>query len=174
MQLEGTRKDLQDFRRAPVQDPLDVLNVFRTFSKAIIAFLESKGREPSAHHLLLHAFVSGRAHHCFALRLSSRHAATVLQEQYEQRNLWYCVCAAMDSQIDVALHTLVQMAPEHLYYHVKVVEQLVWEPWAAESEAQFSLMLMVRSPKLLRNVQLRTSKEMSDDTLSQEPLARSS
>ena len=51
----------------------------------------------------------------------------------------------MDSQIDVALHTLVQMAPEHLYYHVKVVELLVWEPWAAESEAQFVLLLMVRA-----------------------------
>ena len=52
----------------------------------------------------------------------------------------------MDSQIDVALHTIVQMAPEHLYYHVKVVEHLVWEPWAAESEAQFAIMIMVRAP----------------------------
>lgn len=50
----------------------------------------------------------------------------------------------MDSQIDVALHTLVQIAPEHLYYHVRVVETLVWEPWLAESEAQFCLLLMVR------------------------------
>jgi hypothetical protein len=50
----------------------------------------------------------------------------------------------MDSQIDVALHTLVQMAPEHLYYHVKVAESLVWEAWASDNEAQFALMLMVR------------------------------
>jgi hypothetical protein len=61
-------------------------------------------------------------------------------------------CADMDSQIDVALHTLVQMAPEHLYYHIKVVEQLVWEPWLAENEAQFCLLLMVRSRWSCANV----------------------
>ena len=51
----------------------------------------------------------------------------------------------MDAQIDVALHTLVQMAPEHLYYHLKVVEHLVWEPWVDAGPAQFAMLLMVRS-----------------------------
>ena len=51
----------------------------------------------------------------------------------------------MDAQIDVALHTLVQMAPQHLYYHLKVVEHLVWEPWVDAGPAQFAMLLMVRS-----------------------------
>jgi hypothetical protein len=53
--------------------------------------------------------------------------------------------SGMDSQVDVSIHTLVQLAPEHLYYHIKVVELLVWEPWTSQNEAQFSLLLMVRA-----------------------------
>ena len=51
----------------------------------------------------------------------------------------------MDSQVDVALHTLVQLAPERLYHHIKVVESLVWEPWISDNESQFCLLLMVRT-----------------------------
>jgi hypothetical protein len=51
--------------------------------------------------------------------------------------------AGMDSQVDVSIHTLVQLAPGHLYFHIKAVELLVWEPWTSQSEAQFSLLLMV-------------------------------
>lgn len=51
--------------------------------------------------------------------------------------------AAMDAQVDVAVHTLVQLAPPSLYYHVRVVELLLWEPWAAPSDAQFAMLLMV-------------------------------
>jgi hypothetical protein len=54
------------------------------------------------------------------------------------------MCAAMDAQVDVAVHTLVQLAPPSLYYHVRVVELLLWEPWAAPSDAQFAMLLMVR------------------------------
>lgn len=52
-------------------------------------------------------------------------------------------CAGMDSQVDVSIYTLVQLAPEHLYYHIKAVEILVWEPWTSQNEEQFSLLLMV-------------------------------
>jgi hypothetical protein len=57
-------------------------------------------------------------------------------------------CAGMDSQIDVALYTLVQMAPPALYYHFKVVEDLLWEPWRQPYDADFAVMLMVRPPCL--------------------------
>lgn len=54
----------------------------------------------------------------------------------------------MDAQVDVAVHTLVQLAPASLYYHVRVVELLLWEPWAAPSDAQFAMLLMVRRPSV--------------------------
>eukprot|EP00892_Ulva_mutabilis_P005543 jgi/Ulvmu1/3360/UM156_0017.1 len=49
---------------------------------------------------------------------------------------------SMDSQVDVAIHTLVQTAPPALYLHLKVVEQLLWEPWGQSAEAQFAMLLM--------------------------------
>lgn len=54
-----------------------------------------------------------------------------------------CARSGMDSQIDVAIHTLVQTAPPALYYHLKVAEQLLWDPWGQSSEAQFAMLLMV-------------------------------
>lgn len=56
-----------------------------------------------------------------------------------------CACPGMDSQVDVAIHTLVQTAPPALYYHLKVAEQLIWDPWGQSSEAQFAMLLMVRT-----------------------------
>lgn len=55
------------------------------------------------------------------------------------------VRAAMDAQIDVALHTLIQTRPPNLYYNVRVMEALVWEPWTKSNDAQYTMLLMVRT-----------------------------
>lgn len=51
--------------------------------------------------------------------------------------------AGMDSQVDVAIHTIVQTSPPALYYHLKVVEQLLWDPWGQAPEAEYAMLLMV-------------------------------
>lgn len=127
-------KCVQDFHKSDKHDPLHILNTFQGFTEAVIHFLKDTGSEPSvapSPDVLVHVCEAPPS-------LGLTPLVPEVCKTVER--------AGMDSQVDVAIHTLVQIAPPALYYHLKVVEQLLWDPWGQSAEAQFAMLLMVSNP----------------------------
>jgi hypothetical protein len=129
---------LQNFRSVEGVDPVQILDTFKAFSQAVVAFLQSRNAEAGA---ATQRACSDAA--CLTAVGPVRQA--ILIPASHCSNLGLNVSAGMDAQVDVALHTLLQTAPPDLYYHLQAVDKFLWKPWTEPHDAQFTIMLMVRS-----------------------------